>query len=176
MARLRDQLDTPAGPVTLRARTPADALIVQRIYRSTREAELAVTSWSDEQKDAFARIQLEAQDTDYRRRFPGLDQRLIELDGELIGRLTVHRGLGEVRLVDVAVLPAHQRRGVGTAAVAATTALADEIGVPTRLHVEPASPARRLYERLGFVAGALSDGEIPRIAMERAPAPRSPAP
>jgi hypothetical protein len=44
---------------------------------------------------------------------------------------------------------------------------ADEAGLPVVLHVEPANPARRLYERLGFVARA---AEGIHLAMER-PAP-----
>jgi ribosomal protein S18 acetylase RimI-like enzyme len=48
---------------------------------------------------------------------------------------------------------------------------ADELRLPVQLHVDVTSPARRLYERLGF--SVVEDGAV-HLLMER-PWPTSPA-
>jgi ribosomal protein S18 acetylase RimI-like enzyme len=57
---------------------------------------------------------------------------------------------GEIRLVDIALLPEHRGRGIGGALL---RGLLDEGAVSGRrvsMHVERSNPALRLYERLGF--------------------------
>ena len=47
--------------------------------------------------------------------------------------------------------PEVQKAGLGTELMRSAMAMAAEIGVPARLQVLHVNPARRLYERLGFV-------------------------
>jgi ribosomal protein S18 acetylase RimI-like enzyme len=75
---------------------------------------------------------------------------VIVVDCEDAGRLYVDRGEAEFLLVDIALLPAFRRRGVGGAALRAILAEADAAGVPTIVHVEHSNRARSLYERHGF--------------------------
>ncbi|HEX6939117.1 MAG TPA: GNAT family N-acetyltransferase, partial [Longimicrobiales bacterium] len=51
---------------------------------------------------------------------------------------------------DIALLPEHRGRGIGTALLEALIAEADAAGKPVSIHVEQYNPARRLYARLGF--------------------------
>jgi len=61
--------------------------------------------------------------------------------------------------ITVAVLPAHRRQGVGRALLAALMEHARTAGFQSvSLSVEPANPALRLYERLGFTWVAVVDG------------------
>jgi ribosomal protein S18 acetylase RimI-like enzyme len=78
-----------------------------------------------------------------------------------IGRFYVHRGTEEIRLIDVALLSAWQRRGIGSAYVDALLAEAKGAGLPVSLHVEPQNPARRLYLRAGFRCVAQLAPSIP---------------
>lgn len=54
--------------------------------------------------------------------------------------------------MDIALLPPHRGRGVGSALLAALTAEAEAAGKPLTIHVERFNPALRLYQRLGFAA------------------------
>jgi ribosomal protein S18 acetylase RimI-like enzyme len=75
---------------------------------------------------------------------------LILLDGQPVGRLYVARWSDEIRIVDIALLPAYCNRGLGTTLVRALQGEAAASGKPLRIHVERFNPALRLYERLGF--------------------------
>lgn len=123
-----------------------------RVYASTREEELRLVDWSDEQKAAFVRQQFEAQDAYYREHYEPATFDVIEVEGEPAGRLYVARWEEEIRIMDIALLPEHRGRGIGTALLRALLDEAAEAGKRLSIHVELNNPARRLYERLGFAA------------------------
>jgi ribosomal protein S18 acetylase RimI-like enzyme len=107
--------------------------------------------WDDAQKDAFLRSQFDAQDAWYCEHYAAASFDVIVLDGEPAGRLYVHRGESEIRIVDIALLPKHRGTGVGTSLLRELLAEADAAGKRVTIHVERLNPACRLYERLGFV-------------------------
>ena len=121
-----------------------------RVYASTREEELRLVDWSDEQKAAFVGMQFEAQDAYYREHYHPATFDVIEVDGEPAGRLYVARWEDEIRIIDIALLPEHRGRGIGTALLRALLDEAAHGGKRLSIHVELNNPARRLYERLGF--------------------------
>lgn len=142
------------------------------LYAGTRAEEMALLDWPSNEKDAFLRMQFLAQDQYYQTRFGGARFDVIERGDEPIGRLYVDRRADEIRLIDIALVPEHRGRGVGSALVQALLAEAAAAGKPVRIHVERLNPARRLYERLGFVERA-DDGIY--VLMEW-PGPRPAAP
>jgi ribosomal protein S18 acetylase RimI-like enzyme len=120
------------------------------VYASTRSEELAQTDWSEAQKHAFLCQQFAAQTQHYREHFAGARFDVIECEGVPAGRLTVLRAPSEIRVVDLALLPAYRGRGLGGRLLRALLAEATAAGLPVRIHVERANPALRLYARLGF--------------------------
>jgi len=52
--------------------------------------------------------------------------------------------------VNIQIMPAYQRQGVGTTVIRDILAKASRKGLPTTLWVMKVNPARELYERLGF--------------------------
>ena len=68
-----------------------------------------------------------------------------------IGRLYVDRWADEICLMDIALLPEFRNRGIGGALMRDLLAEAEREGKLLSCHVEEANPAKRLYERLGFV-------------------------
>ena len=136
--------------VTLRPETDADVPVLLSIYASTREHELARVDWPDEHKQAFLRMQFEAQHRHYLSTYHGASFSLVERHGQPIGRLYLHERDGEVRIVDIALLPAARGQGIGTALLDEVLASAQARGQRVTIHVEHDNPARRLYERLGF--------------------------
>lgn len=136
--------------VVLRPAGDADRDFLLGVYASVREEELRPVPWTDEQKTAFVAQQFAAQDAHYREHYDGAQFDVIEIGGERAGRLYVFRGARDIRVVDIALLPAFRGRGVGERLLCE---LRDEAGASGRtlsIHVEHVNPARRLYERLGM--------------------------
>ena len=136
--------------VVLRSATPADDEFVASVYASTRAEELAGTGWSDEQKTAFCRMQFEAQTAHYRAHYVGAEQSIIANRGERAGRLYLHRGRADIRIMDVALLPAFRGHGIGTRLLRDLQTEARAARKKLSIHVERFNRARQLYERLGF--------------------------
>jgi len=116
-----------------------------------RAPELAQLDWTDEQKAMFVRHQFDAQSTHWRENYHDTSFDVIERDGVPIGRLYVARWRDEIRVVDIALMPEHRGGGLGAALFHELFDEADRTGRPVTIHVEIFNPARRLYERLGFV-------------------------
>ncbi len=95
---------------------PDDAAFLTEVYASTRADEMARLDWHEAQKRAFLRMQFEAQHKDYTARYRGARFDIIELDREPVGRLYVDRRKREIRVIDIALLPAYRGRGIGQAA------------------------------------------------------------
>ena len=139
-----------AETVTLRRICEADGEQLFAIYAATRTEELAQVDWDDAQKERFLRMQFDAQRTFYEREYPGANFQLILVVGEVAGRLYVHRREREIRIMDIALLPGHRGRGIGTRLLNDILAEGDRTARPVTIHVESFNPALRLYERLGF--------------------------
>lgn len=77
---------------------------------------------------------------------------VIELDGQPVGRLRVVRASGQIEIAGLQVLPACQRRGIGTAVIMPLLHEGQSQALPVVLQVDKDNPdAERLYRRLGFV-------------------------
>ena len=134
----------------LRPARADDRDFLLRLYASTREEELRLVDWSDEQKAAFVQQQFEAQDAYYREHYDPATFDVIEVDGEAAGRLYVARWEDEIRIIDIALVPEYRGRGIGTRLLRDLLDEAAASGKRLSIHVELNNPARRLYERLGF--------------------------
>ena len=77
--------------------------------------------------------------------------RIVLSGGEPVGLLKVRRDGLTWELVQIQLSPSLHGKGVGTALLRALVAEARAAGASLRLSVHRANPARRLYERLGFV-------------------------
>ena len=138
------------GEPRLRPVADDDRGFLVGLYGSVREPELAHVPWDEGLKRAFVEQQFAAQDAHYREHYPGATLDVVEVDGEPAGRLYVHRGPSDIRIMDIALAPAFRGRGIGTRLLRALIAEAEESGRKLSIHVETNNPARRLYERLGF--------------------------
>lgn len=137
--------------LALRPAADGDRDLLLRVYGSTRADELALVDWPDEQKRAFVEMQFSAQDSYYREHYPSAAFDVVELGGAPVGRLYVDRRPGEIRIMDIALLPEHRNAGVGTTLLRRLSAEAAASSRKLSIHVEVFNPARRLYARLGFV-------------------------
>jgi len=134
----------------LRPETDDDTPFLMQLYASTREDELAPIPWTAEQKQVFLSSQFQAQRHHYRRYFPACAFDVIERRGVAVGRLYLDRLDSWLRVIDIALLPASRRQGVGTAIIEALQAEARASGRGINMFVERFNPALKLYRRLGF--------------------------
>jgi ribosomal protein S18 acetylase RimI-like enzyme len=134
----------------LRPVTDEDREFLFRLYASTRQEELAMVDWDAERKEAFLRMQFDAQTRYYAENYPGASFQVIEFEGKRAGRLYVDRWEAEIRIIDIALLPGFRRGGMGTALIREILAEGQERGLPVSIHVERMNPAIGLYRRLGF--------------------------
>ena len=133
-----------------RPATEADLPFLSLLYASTRLEELAVTAWSEAQKAAFLDMQFQAQHAHYRKHYPEADWLVVERAGQDIGRLYIERWPSQHRIIDIAFLPEHRRKGYGSALLRDLIDEAWLAGKSVSIHVEKNNPARRLYVELGF--------------------------
>ena len=138
------------SPIQFRPVQDQDLAFLYRLYASTREQELAVTGWDETQKRAFLTMQFEAQHNFYKDHFATARFDLILLDGEPIGRIYVDRRVDEIRIIDIALVPAYRNRGIGGQLLRDLLDEAATAQLPVRIHVERLNPALGLYRRLGF--------------------------
>jgi ribosomal protein S18 acetylase RimI-like enzyme len=146
--------DTVSGPfpgqVTLRAVTEDDRDFLVGVYGATRDEELSQVVWAEGQRDAFIRMQFDAQDTQYRMHNPAGSFDVIELSGRPVGRLYVDRRPTDIRIVDIALLPEFRGAGIGSHLIGRLLAEAAGSGRTVSIHVEIHNRAAELYGRLGF--------------------------
>jgi len=140
-----------SAAVTFRRATSDDDPFLLSLYASTREEELALTDWDDAQKAAFVRSQFEAQSRHYAEHYAGASFDVVLVGGVRAGRLYVARWEREIRIVDVALIPAFRGGGIGTSLIGAVLAEGEASSKPVSIHVERFNRAMQLYERLGFV-------------------------
>lgn len=140
-----------SGNIVLRTETSQDSTFLLKLYISTREAEFLQVGWTQAELQPFLTQQFEAQSLSYHQLYPEADFQLIEYQGESIGRLYLHRGEEEYRIIDIALLPAFRKRNLGCYLIQSILYEAAETGKPVSLHVEHSNPACRLYIRMGFV-------------------------
>lgn len=138
------------------------------IFAATREPERQQLGWSGPEWDAFIRQQCAAQHAQYMRGYANPTFSLVLRGGEIAGRLYVDRTPAEIRLIDIALLPAHQRQGLGGRLLRALAEEADACGIPLGLHVEKNNPILGYYQRLDFQV--LADRGV-YLYMQRPPQP-----
>jgi ribosomal protein S18 acetylase RimI-like enzyme len=136
--------------ITFRPETDQDLEFLCRLYISTREEEMKMVPWTDEQKLAFLVQQFQAQRSHYRGNYDHAEYLLILENGVAIGRLYLHRQPDDVRIMDIALMPEHRQRGIGGMLMQEVIDEAREKGATVSIHVEYNNPAMHLYERLGF--------------------------
>jgi GNAT superfamily N-acetyltransferase len=152
MNRWSESFQLPdGGTVELRPVSESDNEFLLSVYASTREDELAQVEWVKGQKELFLRWQFDLQRTESFGRFPDADYRVIVVDQQPAGRIWVGTDDEQIRLLDIALLPEFQNRGVGTALLEGLKSDAQSAGKALRHMVFMLnSNADRFYERLGF--------------------------
>jgi len=140
--------------VSTRPVQPDDAPFLLGLYASTRAEELALVPWTDEQRQAFLRLQFAAQQDHYRKQYPLASHEIVLVSERPIGQLHVARLEHEMRIIDFTITPDQRNGGFGSFLL---RRLLDEAALTAkvvRIYVEDFNPSLRLFERMGFKAVA----------------------
>ena len=136
---------------TLRPAATEDQEFLFKLYASTRAEEFATFNWPAAQLEAFLRMQFMAQQRSYAAVYEQCEHKIVELNGVAIGQMQVNWGKDFALLVDISLLPEHRGQGMGGALIGDLIQQCSERKLPLKLQVTQTNPARRLYERLGFI-------------------------
>jgi ribosomal protein S18 acetylase RimI-like enzyme len=137
--------------VSLRPMVETDLPFIAELYASTRREELAASRWPESMQRAFLAQQHEAQHRHYRGAFATAEWLIVERDSVPVGRLYLDWTGEDVRVIDISLVPEARGRGLGAALLRDLQGQAKARGRGVTLSVRQGNPARRLYERLGFV-------------------------
>lgn len=137
---------------TLRPVQSADEDFLYRLYEATHGQQFLLLPLSPEHRDALVRMQFHAQRTGYAQQYPASRDSIIEVDGEPVGRLWLDAEAGsQAHLVDIAIWPGQQGRGIGAAVLRWILETAAS-GKAVTLHVARMNVrAIEFYRRLGFI-------------------------
>lgn len=153
-----------AAGIALRLRREDDDHVLRALYRACRQDEPAVAGLPAEMRLPFLDQQYGLQRLHYDRHYPDAAWGIVDVDGAPAGRLYLRLNERDLRLIDIALLPHLRNRGIGGELVAASRALARDLGAEkVSLHVEQDNPALRLYRRQGF---ALVEPRPPYLLLE----------
>lgn len=137
-----------SATLTLRPATPADEPFLLALRRDTMLPHLIEAGIGTEDEAMLARVRANYQAA-----------RIALLDDQPAGLLKALRTEHDWYLIQVQVSPAFQGQGLGARLVALILDEADRDNVPVRLTVLHRNPARRLYERMGFVIAETGEHE-----------------
>jgi ribosomal protein S18 acetylase RimI-like enzyme len=136
--------------ITCRAVGRDDYAFLLEVYGSTRADEMALVTWTADQRQAFVSMQFAGQQEHYQKTFPTASHQIILLSGRPVGRLYVARLDQEIRIVDITVLPPERNSGIGNFLLRGLLDEAGRVGKVVRIYVENYNPSLRLFERLNF--------------------------
>jgi ribosomal protein S18 acetylase RimI-like enzyme len=153
--------------ISLRLADSDDATFLRQLADDIRVAEFAPLDLPLAALEQLLDLQHRAQSGQYAQSFPDATDHIITVAGEPVGRMLIDEPGPIIDLVDIAVLRHLHGRGIGTTVLSELIARSEQAERPISLHVIDTNPARRLYERLGWLSVGF-DGM--RHAMTRAPA------
>ena len=137
----------------LRPADSSDLPFLRALYGAVRADELAAIPWSQPQKQAFLDSQFALQHHHYVTQFPAAGFWLIEQHATPVGRFYLLNEAPDFLIIDISLLPQWRGIGIGGALIADAQQAAQAAGAGVKLHVaQRNAAARRLYQRLGFVA------------------------
>ncbi len=154
----------------LRPIIETDLPFLKNVYRSTRESELNLTGWTEEEKAKFIDFQFNAQHTHYVNSYKGAAFNIIEWNKKKVGRLYIWETEQQIRIMDIALLSEFRGKGIGTSILNNLIEDSESSGKKLNIHVEHNNPALRLYEKLGFKK---TDDTGIYFFMERMPAKKT---
>lgn len=127
-----------------------DGPFLFRLFCSIREPDFAFLG--DIERDAILNMQYSAWQRSVCASWPHARHMIVTEDGQPIGRFSIARNGNVLHLIEIALLPERQNRGIGSfLMMQLENEAGDDMGAEIRLYVFRSSRAVRFYQRRGFV-------------------------
>jgi ribosomal protein S18 acetylase RimI-like enzyme len=137
--------------LAVRPALPQDEIFLYELYSAVRAPEFALAPVTPAQREHLMRMQFRGQMSSYAQMFPNSCCHVVMLDGKPAGRLWVAMLDSEYHLVDIAVHPQLQSKGIGTVLIQRLQQEAAKARLPIRCCVFRFNPGSlRFHQRLGF--------------------------
>lgn len=137
--------------LAVRPALPQDEIFLYELYSAVRGPEFDLAPISPTQKEHLLRLQFRGQMYTYTQKYPNSCYHIVLLDSRPVGRLWFAPGDREFHLVDIAVHPSVQSKGIGTVLVQRLQQEAIMARLPIRSCVSKFNPGSlRFHRRVGF--------------------------
>ena len=137
--------------LAVRPALPQDVIFLYELYSAVRGPEFALAPIPAQQKEDLIRMQFRASMSAYAQMYPNSCCHVVLLDSKPVGRLWFAPGEGEFHLVDIAVHPELQSKGIGSVLIKRLQQEAARAGLPIRSCVFRFNPGSvRFHQRNGF--------------------------
>jgi ribosomal protein S18 acetylase RimI-like enzyme len=144
--------------ITFREGEPNDASLLFLLFAENRTAELRPLNLPLCILQPLIEMQYRSRCAEYRQAFPSSRQEIVlDCEGHAVGHILLYEAADHIHIVDLAILLIYRGRGLGGAVLQLIFERARSDGRSVTLQVSPHSPARSLYQHLGFV----TTGEAP---------------
>ncbi|HEY2859504.1 MAG TPA: GNAT family N-acetyltransferase [Terracidiphilus sp.] len=137
--------------VAVRPALPQDEIFLYELYYAVRGPEFDVAQITPAQKEHLIRLQFRGQMYTYTQMYPNSCYHIVLLDSKPVGRLWFAPGERQFYLVDIAMHPSVQSKGIGTVLVQRLQQEATRARLPIHSTVSKFNPGSlRFHKRLGF--------------------------
>ena len=155
--------------LAVRPALPQDEIFLYELYVAIRGPLFALAPITGAQREHLLRMQFQAQISSYTQQFPNSCYHVVLLDSKLVGRLWVAPGNNAYLLVDIAIHPNVQSKGLGTVLVQRLQQEAQQAKLPICSMVDRFNPGSlKFHQRLGF---QIVREDLLQYYMEWRPAP-----
>src|SRR5258706_9795435 len=117
-----------------------DEIFLYELYAAIRGPLFAMTPLTPVQREHLLRVQFRGQISTYTQQYPNSCYHIVLLDSKPVGRLWVAPGIAEFHLVDIAIHPSVQSKGLGSALVKRLQDEAQKAKLPIRSMVDRFNP------------------------------------
>lgn len=139
--------------IKLKEITENDIPFLYSVYRSTRLEELAPANFSEIELESFLKMQFNLQHTQYMQSYSNPSFDIIMAEDTPVGRLYVNRETNDIRIIDIALLAEHRRKGIARKLFEDLIDESETKKVSLSLHVEHENPIMHFYKEIGFKYG-----------------------
>jgi GNAT superfamily N-acetyltransferase len=137
--------------LAVRPALPQDEIFLYELYVAIRGPQFALAAITPAQRESLLRMQFQAQLSSYTQQFPNSCYHLVVLDSKPVGRLWFAPVSGGFHLVDIAIHPSLQSKGLGAVIVQRLQAEAQKAKLPITSTVDRFNQGSlRFHQRLGF--------------------------
>lgn len=148
---MAETIAVAGGTVRLRPARPRDEHFLFDLFRAHSAGVLKLGRLPQVQIDELLAAQYKSRARSFRERFPQARWSIVEFAGDPIGELILHDDADALWIVDIALRPEYQRRGIGSALVRSLIAAGvPRGGLRARVLMTHAA-SLSMFRHLGFV-------------------------